>query len=745
MLHQHGILSDLSFLMDGVRDCGDGHHAVHHDHHHIDRHHHAMSAGAEVEDQFSDPWSDEEHDQNAKGISNSFHDTDSNADEEEDEIFEDSKVDELRVLSDSESTSEDGDENMGHRHHRRHMDAYFGADNAVNMDHSNPSQYLFSGDSKGSTRSIDVDAIGNTLSMVSLTSFQRLMNVHNANHPPPPIHSVDEVTANANQHRSRFPELTPTQSTTSEIMGSRYLREFDQFERCGFGTYGTVYRVRHKLDSAEYAVKKILYKHDGVNHDHIKDKLLREVTTIARTNHPNILRYFSSWIEAMPATVNTSRSGKGDRRSSTTYGVNPTLLSPEQHRLSYEQRDESPELEERDERQFEQRVSSKHDEIFDFWQRKEHYSCLYLQTEYCGKYALHHFIREPHRVPQRDDNMHLFSQILLGTAHIHSKRLLHRDLKPENIFLVSNSEDDAHHDARQLTVKIGDFGLSKSISDSVLKTPSCTSTRSDADHGSHDDIEIEFDELSSSSESNLTANLGTEVYAAPEQLSSDNGSYDTSADIYSLGIILFELIQPPFVTMMERRLAISKYREHQEIDGDRIDTVLFQKEIKMMNQMTHCDPMQRPSANELIHYPFVAEFWMYNVIKGVKPPLPGNTHSALPMIGRKQQSIEYAEQGHSDSDGASSKSKGLHHDESLQVSVVQSTDSQSSDSHNERKRKGSSCSPVYLVTSPCGSPLEVTVSLMPQMSPFCMDENENESGKVSTDSFKQAVDEKHHH
>lgn len=42
----------------------------------------------------------------------------------------------------------------------------------------------------------------------------------------------------------------------------------------------------------------------------------------------------------------------------------------------------------------------------------------------------------------------------LGVHHIHSNRILHRDLKPENIMLTGSRGD---------IVKIGDFGLSKSI------------------------------------------------------------------------------------------------------------------------------------------------------------------------------------------------------------------------------------------------------------------------------------------
>lgn len=50
------------------------------------------------------------------------------------------------------------------------------------------------------------------------------------------------------------------------------------------------------------------------------------------------------------------------------------------------------------------------------------------------------------------DAVYLFTQVVLGVNHIHSKNILHRDLKPENIMLTGRNAD---------VVKIVDFGLSK--------------------------------------------------------------------------------------------------------------------------------------------------------------------------------------------------------------------------------------------------------------------------------------------
>jgi serine/threonine protein kinase len=82
-----------------------------------------------------------------------------------------------------------------------------------------------------------------------------------------------------------------------------------------------------------------------------------------------------------------------------------------------------------------------------------------------------------------------------GLAYLHESGIVHRDLKPENIFY-----EDGY-------VKIGDYGLSKFIS--------------------------------VSRQSGQTISVGTIHYMAPEI---GSGNYSSSIDIYSLGIILFELL-----------------------------------------------------------------------------------------------------------------------------------------------------------------------------------------------------------
>ncbi|KAG8892983.1 hypothetical protein FRC00_011245, partial [Tulasnella sp. 408] len=165
------------------------------------------------------------------------------------------------------------------------------------------------------------------------------------------------------------------------------------------------------------------------------------------------------------------------------------------------------------------------------------------------------------------DCWRLFRQILEAVAHIASLGIIHRDIKLTNIFIGANGD-----------VKIGDFGLATSSLAGI--DPSDLSKTA-----FQPNLEI-------------TYGVGTALYTAPEVLSRARGNANHSkADMYSLGIVFFEMCWPPFQTSSERIEVLTKLR---------LPAIVFpetwqdkERQRTIINKLLQHNPAQRPSALEL--------------------------------------------------------------------------------------------------------------------------------------------------
>ncbi|MFG0332099.1 MAG: protein kinase, partial [Maioricimonas sp. JB049] len=117
-------------------------------------------------------------------------------------------------------------------------------------------------------------------------------------------------------------------------------------------------------------------------------------------------------------------------------------------------------------------------------------------TEYCDEHTL--------GVPQR---LHLFLDVCSAVEHAHQKGVIHRDLKPSNI-LVTVRDGTA-------VPKVIDFGVAKVMAAHVL------------------DVTIS---------THCAQLIGTPAYMSPEQAELSNVDVDTRSDVYSLGVLLHELL-----------------------------------------------------------------------------------------------------------------------------------------------------------------------------------------------------------
>ena len=111
-------------------------------------------------------------------------------------------------------------------------------------------------------------------------------------------------------------------------------------------------------------------------------------------------------------------------------------------------------------------------------------------TRYCDTHTL-----------SIEERLRLFVQICEGVNHAHRKGIIHRDLKPSNILVV---DKDGRH-----VPKIIDFGIAGSVG------------------------------VTASSKGGV---MGTPAYMSPEQAARQKDKIDTRGDIYSLGVLLFELL-----------------------------------------------------------------------------------------------------------------------------------------------------------------------------------------------------------
>ncbi len=120
-------------------------------------------------------------------------------------------------------------------------------------------------------------------------------------------------------------------------------------------------------------------------------------------------------------------------------------------------------------------------------------------------------------IPER---LALFRKVCAAVNHAHQKGVIHRDLKPSNILITENGEAQP---------KIIDFGIAKAASPEIAGAT--------LEHAPK-----HF--------------LGTPAYVSPEQLDFAGGvDIDTRSDLYSLGVILYELLAgtPPFETARLRK------------------------------------------------------------------------------------------------------------------------------------------------------------------------------------------------
>lgn len=190
---------------------------------------------------------------------------------------------------------------------------------------------------------------------------------------------------------------------------------------------------------------------------------------------------------------------------------------------------------------------------------------LYISMEYCEKRTLRDLIKRGlHK--ENNEVWRLFRQVLEGLAHIHGLNIVHRDLKPENIFIDAASN-----------VRIGDFGLATSGQYTVNDKLSSAAIQTSGD---------------------MTRSIGTAFYVAPEVRSSVGGTYTSKVDMYSLGVIFFEMCYQPIVGM-ERAHVVEGLRKKQPVLPADFDVTEKAVQADIILSLLNHNPKGRPTSSEL--------------------------------------------------------------------------------------------------------------------------------------------------
>lgn len=130
-------------------------------------------------------------------------------------------------------------------------------------------------------------------------------------------------------------------------------------------------------------------------------------------------------------------------------------------------------------------------EFFDVFEDEKN---VYLIIEYINGGNLLDYLNSRNGLPEREAQ-HIFVQIVSAISYIHSMNIIHRDLKAENILIDRNKN-----------IRIIDFGFSKRFEDNARCNTCC----------------------------------GSPAYVAPELIL--GRPYNTSADVWSLGVLLYALL-----------------------------------------------------------------------------------------------------------------------------------------------------------------------------------------------------------
>ena len=413
---------------------------------------------------------------------------------------------------------------------------------------------------------------------------------------------------------------------------SRFFNDFTVIKKLGKGGEGSVFEVKNNFDMQHYAIKRIILRLNQIKQKEDLNEINNELYVLSRHKSPYLVRYYQAWIEDFDkedyqddsdfegiegiSTISKRKISFEEKSKATLEKDHTTVknyLSDGIDSSSEENDEENKKLdiwgeddeEEEDEDDNEERNKEKEKEeknkISKFEDKKKvkenkfssknrnnrekiELKILYIQMELCGNKTLRYAI-DNNQLKTDDIKWKYISQLLEAIQYVHARGCIHRDLKPGNIF-IDNDND----------IKLGDFGL-------VSVHSNVKAEKNNFWSGSFFKNNVSSKLVNYGGEL-ITMGIGTKFYCSPEQEKSKN--YDNKTDIYSLGIIIFEMLYK-FDSLMERDIILTRINQKSIFPQD-LEEVCGKNAAKLILKCTLRDPTQRPSIKEIIESKLIPSF-----------------------------------------------------------------------------------------------------------------------------------------
>ncbi|KAI1278057.1 Eukaryotic translation initiation factor 2-alpha kinase 3 [Halotydeus destructor] len=339
-----------------------------------------------------------------------------------------------------------------------------------------------------------------------------------------------------------YAKMNPNTSRAAVLLrrtrfGSLYVKNFEYIQFLGSGSFGIVFGAKNRSDNRVYAIKRIQICYKT----QALKTLKKQLDDIAKLNHPHIVKYYCAWTKRPPNDDHPDIGAVGVR--SNNNDNEKVLRSLVKRRYKTKHSDFGTTTDSDDE-------DADSSETF----------YMYMQMELCRKSTLKDWLSETNCTREKEVFAKIFEMIVDAVNCVHLKGIIHRNLKPSNIFFSMEG-----------TVKVGDFAFE--------------TTDSSQDGGFVHRM------------NHMSAFMGDSVYEAPERFTD---SYTNKVDVYSLGMIYFELLVE-IDTFFDRFGALSTVslaaRRGEKIPDDYIR--MFRGQADLLQRMLSVDPKQRPTVAEI--------------------------------------------------------------------------------------------------------------------------------------------------